>query len=41
MSSETFRALGPATVYGLKTPRMALRLVLHHRGIWPSRRLVA
>jgi glycosyltransferase involved in cell wall biosynthesis len=34
-------SLKPATVYGLKTLAVALRLVLHRRGIWRSRRFVA
>jgi glycosyltransferase involved in cell wall biosynthesis len=32
--------LGPATVYGLKTLWAALRLVLHRRGVWRSRKLM-
>ncbi|MDQ6605116.1 MAG: glycosyltransferase family 2 protein [Actinomycetota bacterium] len=31
--------LWPATVYGLKTLWVAVRLILHRRGIWRSRRL--
>lgn len=33
-------SLKPATVYGLKTLAVALRLVLHRRGVWRSRRFV-
>jgi glycosyltransferase involved in cell wall biosynthesis len=32
--------LWPATVYGLKTLWIALRLVLHRRGVWRSRRFM-
>jgi glycosyltransferase involved in cell wall biosynthesis len=34
-------SLWPATVYGVKTLRVAGRLVLHRAGIWPSRRFSA
>jgi glycosyltransferase involved in cell wall biosynthesis len=34
-------SLWPATVYGVKTLRAALRLVLHRRGIWRARRFSA
>ena len=32
--------LGPATVYGLKTLWAGVRLVLHRRGVWRSRKLL-
>ncbi len=32
--------LGPAAVYGLKTLWTAMRLVLHRRGLWRSRKLM-
>ena len=32
--------LWPATIYGLKTLWSALRLILHRRGIWRSRKLM-
>jgi glycosyltransferase involved in cell wall biosynthesis len=32
--------IGPATVYGLKTLWAGVRLVLHRRGIWRSRKLL-
>lgn len=32
--------LGPAMVYGVKTLWAAVRLVLHRRGVWRSRKLM-
>jgi glycosyltransferase involved in cell wall biosynthesis len=32
--------LGPATIYALKTLWVALRLILHRRGVWRTRRLM-
>jgi glycosyltransferase involved in cell wall biosynthesis len=34
-------SLGPASVYGVKTLWAGLRLVLHRRGLWRSRRFAA